>query len=54
MEIAPEQKTTPRSMSFNARLVCKLAPPLAFNFLTLCFESGIQKVRGDDLGTCAC
>ncbi len=45
MEIAPEQKTTPRSMSFNARLCCKLAPPLAFNFLTLCFESGVQRVR---------
>jgi hypothetical protein len=43
MEIAPEQKTTPKSMSYNARLSCKLAPPLAYNFLTLCFESGLEK-----------
>ena len=42
MEIAPEQKTTPKSLSYNARLSCKLAPPLAYNFLTLCFESGVE------------
>lgn len=43
MEIAPGRKTSPKSLSCHARLSCKLAPPLAYNFLTLCFESGVEK-----------
>jgi hypothetical protein len=41
-----------------ARLCCKLAPPLAYNFLTLCFESGVEtgpwmnsKVTGQPVNT---
>jgi hypothetical protein len=35
-------RTTPESLSFNARMVARLAPPLAFFYLGWLFENGVR------------
>ena len=42
MEMVP-YRTTPTSLSFNARMVGRLAPPLAFFYLGWIFENGIRE-----------
>ena len=41
IEIVPDKATDALSMIFHSRLCVRLAAPLAFNFLTLCYESGV-------------
>lgn len=48
MEIIPEQQTTGYSMLMNAYLCTRLAPPLAFYYLSLVFESGIVSSPDED------
>ncbi|GMH84178.1 hypothetical protein TL16_g09840 [Triparma laevis f. inornata] len=50
-------ETTPYSLSFNARMCCRLAPPLVFSYFGLIYENGIESGewlndrRGDVLVT---
>jgi len=43
MELIGGRETTPKSLSFNARMCCKLAPPIIYSYFGLIYENGVTE-----------
>jgi len=43
VELVSDQQTTPYSLTFNARMCCRLAPAIVYSYFGLLYENGVEK-----------